>query len=162
MRRAEPGELDPVRRRRAAQVRDERLRLGEGVGEEDAPVGGARAQPAHALQDPRLGPLAEPLHAAHPPVEAGALELGEVADPERRLERRGLLRPEVRDLDELERSRRVPRAEPLEQLGRAGPVQVRDLPRERLADPLHLGSRSAATSAPRSSASPSTARAPFS
>ena len=39
---------------------------------------------------------------------------------------------------ELERARRVARAEPLEQLGRAGPVEVRDLPRERVADPLHL------------------------
>ena len=134
-----PRDGDLERGRLVAQVRHDPFADREGVREQHPALGGALSHATHAVQDPLLGLRAEALHAADAPGAAGRLELGDRAHPERRVERRDLLRAEVRHLEQLEDAGRVLRAQPVEQRERAGAVQLGDLLRERLADAGHLG-----------------------
>ncbi len=132
-------ELHRLHLGRGAEVREERLRQGQALGEEDAGVRGPRPGAGQPLEDPRLRPLAEALHPGDAAVPAGRLEVRQAGDAQRGVERSDLLRAEVRDLQELQEARRVPGAQLVQGVAAAGGVERGDLARQRLPDALDLG-----------------------
>ncbi len=131
------GDVGPDHARGRADLGEERMGHREHIPEAPPGVGGAVL--LDAGEDLLLAPLPEALEAADPLVAAGLLQLLDAPDAERFVERGGLLRPEVRQAEQLEDPGRELGAELLEEGQAPGPVELGDLLRQGVADVRQLG-----------------------
>jgi hypothetical protein len=98
-----------------------------------------RAVLLDAGEDLLLAPLPEALEPADPLIPAGLLQLLDAPHPQGLVQGGRLLRPEVRQAEQLEDARGELGPELLEELEAPGPVELGDLLRQRRSDVGQLG-----------------------
>jgi hypothetical protein len=113
--------------------------MGDGQDVPQPPASVRRAVLLDAGEDLLLAPLPEALEPADPLVAAGLLQLLDAPHPEGLVQGGGLLRPEVRQAQQLEDAGRELGPELLEEREAPGPVELGDLLRQRRTDVGQLG-----------------------